>query len=284
MNRSAAGLREKVRHHLQTRRTAVAELRAQSYDVAIDAYAYFGNSADVLWSAAAPVRIGFTSGGGSTLYTERIPFDPGRSILANQARLLAPILGETPELSAAPPQGFQRDPQADAMADDFGKFIVFHVGPGLPHRDWPAEQWIALGRRLQADGYRLVFTGASAEAKHVGVVREALGGDDLLGKFGLRGFATVLSRAQGLVAIDTMAGHLAAWFQTPTAVVFAGAVPPLLWRPQQPFARTVTLPVGCAPCNRSRGCEAMTCLRGVRADTVYETLRAMMAERRKSAA
>ena len=41
----------------------------------------------------------------------------------------------------------------------------------------------------------------------------------------------IFFRVTGMVAIDTMAGQLAACFQAPAAVVFSGVVPPVLWRP-----------------------------------------------------
>jgi len=274
LNRAPGGLLGKLRQYAKTRSAAVSEIRALGYDAAIDPYAYFGNSADLLWSAGIPSRIGFTSGGAGTLYTHRIHFRSDLSIAANQARLLAPILGEDavhgPPTAVLP--GFRPDPDAEQMASAWGDYMVLHIGPGHPHRDWPADRWIALGQRLIADGFRLVFTGAANEAAHGAPVRAALGGEDLLGRLSLRQFATILSRARGLVAIDTVAGHLAACFQTPTAVVFAGVVPPQLWRPSQPFARIVTHGVPCAPCHRTLGCAVMTCLRSVQAETVHRAI------------
>lgn len=285
LNRAPAGLKAKLIRHARTRADAVIELRRAAYDVAIDTYAYFGNSADVLWSARIPARVGFTSGGAGTLYTHRIGFDPELSLAANQARLLAPILGEAAsnDTLANVLPGFRADPEAERFARDLGRYIVFHVGPGLPHRDWPAANWISLGRRLQAEGFRLAFTGAASERGHVGPIQSVLGGEDLVGRLGLTGFATVLDRAQGLVSIDTMAGHLAALFQTPNAVVFPGVIPAKLWGPNQPFARTVTEPVACSPCHRTMGCEAMTCLRGVPPDTVHAALRNAMAAKARAA-
>jgi ADP-heptose:LPS heptosyltransferase len=279
LNRGGTGTAAKLLRHARTRAAALAALRRANYDVAADTYAYFGNSADVLWSAGVPMRIGFASGGAGTLYTHRLAFDPGLSMAANQSRLLAPILGDAASADAAvdPLPGFRPDPAAERLAGELGDFVVFHVGPGLPHRDWPAVQWIALGRHLRADGLRLAFTGAASERAQVGPIQEALGGEDLLGRLDLRGFATLLARARGLVSIDTMAGHLAALFRTPNAVVFPGVVPPGLWAPNQPFARAVTEAVACAPCNRTFGCEAMTCLRRVSPEAVHAALRQAMA-------
>jgi ADP-heptose:LPS heptosyltransferase len=285
MNRGGEGLKAKLRRHARTRSGALREIQAEGYDVAIDTYAYFGNSASLLWGAGIPVRVGLTSGGAGTLYTHRFGFDPERSIPANQARLLEPILGDGSDrgLTAITPPGFQPDPEVVRIRDRVGDFIVLHIGPGRPEKDWLASEWIEVGRRLTADGYRLAYTGAASEAAHGAAVRAALGGEDLVGKIGLRGFATLLSRASGLVTIDTVTGHLAACFQTPTVVVAPGTAPTNLWHPNQHYARMATHPVPCAPCHRTLGCPEMTCLRSVKADLVYGALREMMAAKAAAA-
>lgn len=275
LNRSNIGLFAKVRRHAQTRKAAVAQMRASAYDVAIDAYAYFGNSADLLWSAGVPARIGFTSGGAGTLYTHRVAFDARRSMLDNQMRLIETLTGGA-VLDEAASTGFAVDPDAERLALGFGKFVVLHIGPGSSHKDWPAGQWIELGRILLTRGYQLVFTGAQGEKEHGLPIRKALGGEDLLGKLTLRGLATLLGRAQGLVAIDTMVGHLAAPLQIPTVIIYPGITPPNFWRPAQPFVRPVTAQVGCAPCNRTSGCAAMACIRFLQPEAVIGALTEMM--------
>ena len=228
LNRGGASWLEKIRRHARTRTVAVEEMRRESYDVAIDTYPYFGNSADLLWSIGAHTRIGFTSGGASTLLTHRFAFDPKLSIVANQERLLLPILGEEGLQLKMPAgiHGFKPDAEATRLANDLANYVVLHIGRGERHTDWPAPAWIELGRRLIADDLRLVYTGESSEAAHCESVRTALGGENLMGRLSLRGFATILSRARGLISINTVAGHLAACFRVPTAIVQNGTAPP----------------------------------------------------------
>jgi len=154
---------------------------------------------------------------------------------------------------------------------------VLHIGRGERLKNWPAAAWIELGQRLIGDGLRLVYTGEPSEAANSESVRAALGGINLIGRLSLPGFATILSRARGLVSIDTVAGHLAACFQVPTAIIQNGVAPSNLWRPNQPFVRLVTFPMPCAPCNRTRGCESMRCLRSTSGDAVHAALREAMA-------
>jgi ADP-heptose:LPS heptosyltransferase len=283
-HRGGEHLKAKLRRHAQTRASALGEIRTEGYDAAIDTYAYFGNSASLLWSAGIPLRAGLTSGGAGTLYTDRFPFDPKLSLARNQARLLQPILGEGSDqgLTALIPPGFQADPEAVRAAANSGRFIIFHLGPGRPEKNWPFAAWIKLGRRLTADGFRIVFTGSASEGSHGAEVRATLGGEDLVGRFGLRGFATLLSRCEGLVTIDTLAAHLAACFQTPTVVVSPGIVPRNLWHPDQNYALVATHSIGCAPCNRTKGCGAMTCIRAIPAERVYLMLHKVISAKLQS--
>jgi ADP-heptose:LPS heptosyltransferase len=271
LNRGGRDLKAKLRRHAQTRADAIREIQAEGYDAAVDTYAYFGNAASLLWSAGISRRVGLTSGGAGTLYTDRFRFDPELSIARNQAKLLQPILGKGSDqgLTAVVPPGFEIDREAVRAAGDLGKFIIFHLGPGQPQKDWPTAAWIELGRRLTVDGFRIVFTGSASEAAHGAEVRARLGGEDLVGRLGLRGFATLLSRCEGLVTIDTLTAHLAACFETPTVVVGPGITPRGLWHPNQSYAAVATHSTGCAPCNRTKGCEAMTCIRAIQADRVY---------------
>lgn len=281
LNRSGLGWLAKVRRHAHTRAIAIEEMQQEAYDVAIDSYPYFGNSAGLLWSVGMRVRIGFTSGGAGSFYTHRFAFDPKLSIAANQERLLTPVIGEE-SIQHEVLSGIQvMEPELDTikLAKGLGSYVVLHIGAGQQNKYWPTPAWIDLGRRLIGDGLHLVYTGVPSESAQCEPVRAALGGENLIGRLSLRGLATILSRARGLVSTDTVTGHLAACFHVPTAIVKNGVAPVNLWRPNQPHVRVVTFPVPCAPCNRTHGCTSMTCIRSTSAETVYAALCEAMASK-----
>ncbi len=264
--------------HFASRFRAVREIREARYDVAVDAYPYLGNASGLLWQAAIPTRIGFKSGGASGFYTLRVGFDPKEPLLTNQARLIAPIVGPSEGLKAQLP-GFRTDEKVRARVVALGRFVVLHVGPGAAHKDWVASHWLALARRLEQAGFRLAYTGGQGDVEHGAAIRSAAPGEDFVGKLDFSGFATVLREAAGVVTIDTVTGHLAACFETPTAVIYPGIAPPSFWRPAQPFVRLVTEWTPCAPCQRTRGCAEMTCLRSVQSETVFAALSRAMEEK-----
>lgn len=282
LDRGPGELRDKLRRHAQSRLSAVRALRRARYDVALDAYAWLGNASDLLWAAGIPVRVGFPSGGGGTLYTERVAFDPHASVADNGARLFRRLLGEA--LSGTPRAcypGFRPDPVAASRVAALTPYVVVHVGAGHAPRAWPGASWRALCMHLRDRGFTLVFTGAPAEVAYVRSIAEPVAGVVLAGQLDFRGFASVIRQADGLVCVDTVAGHLAACFEVPSAVLINGVQPSARWHPNQRYARVVTTPVGCAPCSRSAGCAALACLLQTEPDRVFAALCEAMEEKRR---
>jgi len=271
LDRGAGGMRAKMARAKALRGPVRAELKAASYNLAIDAYAWFGNTAMLLWEAGVPVRAGFTSGGGGGFFTHRAGFAPNESVAANMARVARLVLPDL-EIGPAVYPGFRESQAALEEARALGRYIVVHVGAGDPRRDWPAAHWIALCRSLTEAGYKLAFTGLPAESAQIEPVRAETGGVSFAGKLDFVGFATLIKEAAGLVCVDTGAGHIAACFETPSAILFNGIQPGERWRPQQRFARRASVETACAPCHRTQGCAAMACLRHVTAQEVFAAL------------
>jgi ADP-heptose:LPS heptosyltransferase len=269
LNRGAGGRFSKIGKDLKARSPLVKALKDQSFDVAIDSYAWFGNAASVLWSAGIPVRLGFESGGGGALFTHPLPFafpGPDMPIAARTEALLAPLKEAGLTLPEHAPLSFTVDEQA--LAAISGRYAVLHLGRGEHGQGWTLEGWRAVALGLRSRGFKLVFTGAAAEADYGRALRAELADHDLLGQGGLGYFATVLKQAAVLVSVDTVAPHLAGLFETPTVIVSNGRQVLPMWRPPHARVRQVMSPVACAPCFRKEGCAAMACIRLTKAEAV----------------
>jgi ADP-heptose:LPS heptosyltransferase len=110
---------------------------------------------------------------------------------------------------------------------------VLHVGAAFPSRQWPAERFAEVGRRLAAAGHRVVLSGSAGERERALAVAAAAGlAEDtvLAGRMPLAGFAALIADAALVVTADTGAGHLASAYRTPSVVLF-GPVPPERWGP-----------------------------------------------------
>jgi ADP-heptose:LPS heptosyltransferase len=173
------------------------------------------------------------------------------------------LLNSLPELSA--PKSLSACYPGIAAKGAVGSagrtYIVLHMGP--PNiRGWIPEKWTELASALTKRGYRLVTTGTSGEeAKAAKQLNATVPLQDLTGRLNWEEFVNTIAGAQAVVTIDSIAGHVAACFEVPTVVLTAGRQRFGLWRPNQPRAVVVTHPVGCAPCHRSNGCDAMACVR-----------------------
>lgn len=248
------------------------EIRGAGYDVALDAYPWFGNAATTLWAAGVPVRVGFVSGGGGPLYTHVAGDDlrADRSVVDTARVLLGPLreAGFTEGPAKPPGAAFRPDPGALAVAGQLGRFAVLHLGHGGRSQAWPLAGWDQVALGLKRRGYRLVFTGTAQDSGFGASLRGQWADHDAVGRGDLRYFATLLQAAALVVSVDTGTPHIAGLFETPTVIIPSGRQPLAWWRPEHPMVRQVTTPTGCAPCYRSAGCAEMACLRATPAAAV----------------
>lgn len=264
LDRGGRGRMAAMLRDAEARPALVKRLKAESFDVAIDSYAWFGNASTVLWSAGIPVRLGFESGGGGPLYTHAMPFafpGPDKAVAARTEVVLTPLIQAGLALPQSAPLAFSPDPEASQVADQAGRYAVLHLGRGDHSQAWDLAGWRAVAAGLKSNGYRIVFTGAAAEAEYGRSLRQEIADFDLVGRGGLAYFATILQRAGVLVSVDTVAPHLAALFETPTVIVPPQKQALHLWRPPGRRVQQVTTPVACSPCFRKNGCAEMACVR-----------------------
>jgi ADP-heptose:LPS heptosyltransferase len=156
------------------------------------------------------------------------------------------------------------------------RYVVVHPGASVPARAWEPEHHARLVALLAGEGRDVVVTGAPAERE---LTRRVAGPahprvHDLGGATTLPELATVLSRAEAVVAGNTGPAHLAAAVGTPIVSLFAPTVPAARWAPYGARCELLHVDVPCAGC-RARVCPVAghPCLAGVSPDDVLEALR-----------
>ena len=191
---------------------------------------------------------------------------PG-SLLDVRHRLTADIPEARRNLSLARAAGFRLPPgdqgtlavtrplpDARPLTGD-RRYIVVHPGASVPARHPSAARAAAMIAALAAAGHRVVVTGSVAERELAG---PGPGPRDqvlnLCGRTSLPLLASVLARADVVVAPNTGAAHLAAAVSTPVVSLFAPVVPAGRWAPYG--VPTVLLGDQDAPCagSRARSC------------------------------
>jgi ADP-heptose:LPS heptosyltransferase len=274
LNRGPGSLLEKLRRYRRQRRAVRAQMRADGgYEVALDFYPYFPSAAGLLKVSGARVRIGYDSGGLGPLLTHVLPwrFD-GRHMIEHHADLLRVLDPATPDRLERLDPGRPAAPASPSLP--FEGYMLLHTGAGSTEREWPAENWVALARRL-AGGRPLVVAGVGEREARCAeaIVAAAPQTVNLVNQLSWSEFQAVVAGASLLVSLDSSPSHLAASLDVPVVAITSGRNAPGLWDPHTERGAVVTYPTACAPCFRPRGCESMACVRSVRVDDVLDAIR-----------
>ena len=263
LDRGADSKLRKLSRYFFDQMRIVREIRDCHYDISVDLVSVFPATHRLLWKAEIPTRIGFSCTGYGAYLTHRIGWSTAdEHVLAKLLRLFEPLFGDqTPSmLQAAYPDFIPSDLSGKRLPDD-RNYVLMHMGSG-DYRSWPTENWLELGRALQEQGRHIVFTGSKGtEADMAERIAKQLGAKSVAGALSWNEFVTCVANAAALISVDTVTGHLAACFATPSLILLSGRWGLNFFRPNSEKAITITYPVGCTPCYRSFGCETMACVR-----------------------
>lgn len=169
------------------------------------------------------------------LYDLHLVYDPTRSLIANNLRLVgehtSPIEPEvyfTPNhLQAARTLLQQANPQSRPLT----AFIV--QGSGAQPNSWHDDRFAAVIQHGESLGHRTVFLGTKAEAPDIDRVRSAAEttGISLAGLTNIPTLAAVLSLCDYVVSVDTGSMHVTRAAGTPMVVLGPSWQPAIEWLP-----------------------------------------------------
>jgi ADP-heptose:LPS heptosyltransferase len=284
LNRSESSWWARARRSLASHRAALNEIRAVGYDVAIDLYPYYPNSAQLLARASIPTRIGYVSGGGGSHYSRALEWSAGGHVIDDHLRLVAalgmkPVARDAVQYRLPPIAGDVAAAAArklrDAGGSDVDAYVVLHMGAAMTRKSWPMAKWVEIARAMLGQGLGVVLTGAGADdaARTGALQREVAAAVDLCDRLTWDEFRHVVALARTVICVDTVAGHVAAAENTAAVVIMTGMDHSARWNPHGESVTVLTHPVPCAPCYRSDGCPAMSCVREVTTQSVLSAAR-----------
>jgi len=238
----------------------IKDIKTKRYDVAIDLYSYFPNTAFFLYWARVPIRCGFTSGGLDSFLTHPVRWRYekksigryGQNLFAalwpDAAIALDPLIPCYPRRQSAP-----LPPMLVARP-----YLVLHLGAGVPLREWPDSHWKRLiGALIEARMYLAIVGAGPREVERARRVASALGEPEQNSDRGRLfldlpwdSYVTLVANAQCVVCLESSAGHVAAAFQIPTIAIYGGMIRSYggaidrhtLWGPDNPQARVLSGP------------------------------------------
>lgn len=153
-------------------------------------------------------------------------------------------------------------------------FICVHAGGRSQTRRWPIDRFAIVARRLMADGWPIVLTGATSEAHVAGVLAQALDQRcvNLAGKTTLGEIAAVLDRARLLLSNDTGVSHIAAARSTPSLIVVLGSEPARWFPLDGTLHFQASVPIACRPCSYNLCPVGFPCANNLSPDSVYQAV------------
>lgn len=241
------------------RRDLASRLRTWRPDVAL-VLPFSFSSARFAWAVGAAWRIGYAHELRSPLLTHalRRPARGDRHLSDEYLALGAPIgiatspAGSLPRL--APPEA----------ASEAAAALIARLLPGVtrfavmaprsaygPAREWPAERFAAIARRLVARGAGVIVCGTAAERATCAEVAAAAGAGTVsaAGETDLPVLAALVARAALALCNDSGLAHLAGAVGTPTVTLY-GSTSSAWTAALGPRVRVVQHPPVCAPCFR----------------------------------
>jgi heptosyltransferase-1 len=108
------------------------------------------------------------------------------------------------------------------------KYLVFFHGTTWDSKKWPDQYWQKLALLAGADGYKVkLLWGNAEELERARTIARAASNVEILSQQSLTDIARLLVNCQGVVAVDTGLGHLAAALSVPVISLHGASNPEL---------------------------------------------------------
>ncbi|MBI5274660.1 MAG: glycosyltransferase family 9 protein [Chlamydiales bacterium] len=225
-NRNKQNIITKILLYWKSSIQALSEIKKIQYDIAIDLYLYFGNSAFFLFLANIPHRIGYVSGGFGNFFTERLTYVPNQGqIIQYYIPVLRLLNVEDPYLKSS----IAVRPPAVSLPT---KYIIIHPGCGNKIKEWPISYWKEVVQFCINQQIAVVLTGAGTRDVVLG--KEICAFFDsvinLVNKLTLMEFSYVIKHAALVISVDSVASHLAGAFDVACIQMMIDPVSTMLWQ------------------------------------------------------
>lgn len=180
------------------------------------------------------------------------------------------------------PAGLLPEINVDSAAGGipFENAIVFHPYPGGAKstlKEWPANNWVKLGRELIKRNYNVIITGGKKDAARAGALEEQINGGlktkmctSLAGKLTLMEVGELIKESRVLVSVNTGTMHLGAAVGA-NIVALHGPTSPGRWGPLSDKAVVLIPKVPCHPClslGFEYGCKGGGCMETISVEEV----------------
>jgi heptosyltransferase-1 len=200
-------------------------IRARQYDEIVDSQGLLRSA--VIARVARGRRHGYDSASireppASAFYDVRRRISRNLHAVTRNRMLSAVALGYSPQ--GAPDYGLDRA----RFAGEGARYAVLLHATARAAKQWPEQNWVALGRALADRGLEPVLPWGNAEEQARSArIAGALPGARVPERMPLDAVARLIAGAQVVVGVDTGLMHLAAALGVPLVAIFTGSKPGL---------------------------------------------------------
>lgn len=181
--------------------------------------------------------------------------------------------------------GLKPQPKLPATASRNTELVVIHPFASTERKSWKIEKWVELIYKTLKENDRITLSivGAKAElARSQQIAENPLLKQfsqriiNLTGRTSIKDMSEVLKGAQLFVGHDSMVGHLAALYKTPTLTISLGNVRPHETTPYTANAYNIAPRTKCFPCFPTDKCEFTQCHHDISYQLVHGAIKELL--------
>ncbi len=205
-----------------------AALTERPYDLVIDTQGLVKSALVARW-AGSPIA-GFDKSVArepmaANFYQQHFSIDRDQHAVERNRQLAARALGY--QLSGAPDYGLTAETPRPAWLST-GSYAVLLHATSRADKQWPLENWLALGQKLNGENIHVVLPwGSDAEKETSEKIAASLTMATVPPAMSLDLAATVLANAVVVIGVDTGLAHLAVALKRPTIGIYVSTQPAL---------------------------------------------------------
>jgi heptosyltransferase-1 len=254
----------------------LSELRAQQYEVAADFQGAARSAVLARWSGA-PVIYGAAQpreNVASMFYTRQVMVR-GSHVVEQNLSLAEAVAHRRLDL---PKIDFPRDPTVEKKCEErlqqnIGDFVLLNPGAGWGAKQWPAERYGQVARRLAEDGVKCLINFGPGEESLMRTVESTSAGAAKGMASSLTELVALTRRARLFIGGDTGPMHLAAALGIPVVAIFGPTNP----ERNGPFGtRSIVLRSSASPTTHSRRAQPDPGMLEISSDEVVAAARELL--------
>ena len=273
------GLGDKLKYFCEMREL----LHSKHFDLVIDMQGLF-KSAVLAAISGCSNRIGYCEmREGSGLISKAITGSHSKEHVIERyldvARYLGAKVDSLDDVQFPMPDLSKEAASVQAKLHDLGwngnDYVVIVPGARWWTKEWPVEHYVALAKKIAADGKYIVLAGGPDDAAKGKKIAEQCDSElvlDMTGKTSLRELAALIKACSFYISADTGPLHFAAALKKPLVAMY-GPTKADRTGPYGSKNSTVLLsPAKCAGCLKKK-CDDWHCMHDITPDMVYEIYR-----------